>query len=304
MVPLKPLLKSRVAWGRTMWDWPRMEARLYNSFVVVEFKIVPFPFVITVFSWLIKGGFMMRKWPLTLYIVHSNTNKQSLELILTLCQTKTLCITAPPQNTIPRPMTTEVTMAGVSLKCRKVKRTIPGKIFRQKSFWNKRFINKNLDWFGMRCTKKTLCSLSSQFTTKNGETTEIAQFLQNHQSFNIQSLDNKASFAKYTKLSYDGCEVSNLLVAFKIKRECPGRQVLSDSYKRDAIVKKDFWESFNSTTQLDYFLYLWYDGPKLEFVNQSGKPAWVFFILTKVRFLLLWFWSIGELSVSKEREAL
>ena len=161
MVPLKPLLKSRVAWGRTMWDWPRMEARLYNSFVVVEFKIVPFPFVITVFSWLIKGGFMMRKWPLTLYIVHSNTNKQSLELILTLCQTKTLCITAPPQNTIPRPMTTEVTMAGVSLKCRKVKRTIPGKIFRQKSFWNKRFINKNLDWFGMRCTKKNI--MQSQF---------------------------------------------------------------------------------------------------------------------------------------------
>ena len=81
--------------------------------------------------------------------------------------------------------------------------------------------------------------MQSQFPTKNGETTEIAQFLQNHQSFNIQSLDNKASFAKYTKLSYDGCEVSNLLVAFKIKRECPGRQVLSDSYKRDAIVKKD-----------------------------------------------------------------
>ena len=34
----------------------------------------------------------------------------------TLCQMKTLWMTAPPQKTIPRPMTTEVTMAGVSLK--------------------------------------------------------------------------------------------------------------------------------------------------------------------------------------------
>ena len=51
IVPLKPLLRSRVAWGSTMWDWPRMEARLYSSFVDVELRIVPFPFVITVFSW-------------------------------------------------------------------------------------------------------------------------------------------------------------------------------------------------------------------------------------------------------------
>ena len=54
-------------------------------------------------------------------------NLDNIKQILTLCHTKTLWMTAPPQNTIPRPMTTDVTIAGVSLKWRKVKRTIPGK---------------------------------------------------------------------------------------------------------------------------------------------------------------------------------
>ena len=34
-------------------------------------------------------------------------------------------MTAPPQKTIPRPITTEVTIAGVSLKWRNVNKTIP-----------------------------------------------------------------------------------------------------------------------------------------------------------------------------------
>ena len=38
---------------------------------------------------------------------------------------KTLWMTAAPQKTMPSPMTMEVTMAGVSWKWRKVKRTIP-----------------------------------------------------------------------------------------------------------------------------------------------------------------------------------
>jgi len=81
---LKPLLRSRVAWGSTMWDWVM---DLLPLFMVTSFR-VPFrmavlPFLNTVFS---------------------------------LCQMNTLWMTAPPQKTIPSPMTTEVTMAGVSLK--------------------------------------------------------------------------------------------------------------------------------------------------------------------------------------------
>ena len=43
----------------------------------------------------------------------------------TLCHTKTLWTTAPPQKTMPSPMTTDVTMAGVDSKWRKVYRIRP-----------------------------------------------------------------------------------------------------------------------------------------------------------------------------------
>ena len=48
---------------------------------------------------------------------------------LTRCQRKTLCTTAPPQKMIPIPMTIDVTIAGVELKWRKVKSTIPASMY-------------------------------------------------------------------------------------------------------------------------------------------------------------------------------
>ena len=44
----------------------------------------------------------------------------------TFCHTKTLWSTAAPQKTMPRPMKTDVTMAGVDLKWRNVYRITPG----------------------------------------------------------------------------------------------------------------------------------------------------------------------------------
>ena len=49
IVPLKPLLRSRVAWGSTMWDWV---TDLLPLFIVTSFR-VPFrmlPFLNVVFS--------------------------------------------------------------------------------------------------------------------------------------------------------------------------------------------------------------------------------------------------------------
>lgn len=48
-------------------------------------------------------------------------------MVFSRCQTNTLCTMAPPQKTIPTPIRTDVTIAGVEWNCVKVYKIIPGK---------------------------------------------------------------------------------------------------------------------------------------------------------------------------------
>ena len=66
IVPLKPLLRSRVAWGSTMWDWVMDLLPLFmvTSFRV-PFRIAVLPFLNTVFSCKYKIAWKFEKHKIT-----------------------------------------------------------------------------------------------------------------------------------------------------------------------------------------------------------------------------------------------